>query len=82
MKLNRIRLNALSESTLKDKEMNAILGGGKCYCSCYFEDNGGSADGTNMAANGVHGYVSAEGCNEWVYDQETGLSGLSGYVAA
>lgn len=72
MKLNRIKLNALSESTLKDKEMNAILGGGICFCSCYFENNGGSSSGTNMAANGAEGLKSYDGCNNMIYSQETG----------
>ncbi len=82
MKLNRIRLNALSESILRDKEMNAIFGGGTCTCSCYFEDKGGSPDGTNMAANGAFGYESKDGCNQWTYDQDTGLGGVSGNTKA
>lgn len=82
MKLNRIRLNALSESILRDKEMNAIFGGGTCSCSCYFENKGGSPDGTNMAANGAFGYDSEHGCNQLIYDQETGVGGASGNTKA
>ncbi|WP_234983105.1 TIGR04149 family rSAM-modified RiPP [Bacteroides bouchesdurhonensis] len=32
MRLKKLKLNALSESTLKDKEMNALRGGNCCTC--------------------------------------------------
>ena len=38
MKLKKLKLNALSEAVLKDKEMNALKGGDSCCtCSCYYE---------------------------------------------
>lgn len=38
MKLKRFRLNALSAETLRQKEMNAIVGGNSCGCGCAYED--------------------------------------------
>ena len=35
MKLQKLKLHKLSEASLKDKEMNALIGGySGCYCSC------------------------------------------------
>lgn len=73
MRLNRIKLNALSESCLQDKEMNAIVGGHDvCRCSCAFANQGGSNESDNMVANGQYGYHSATGCNQMIYTPETG----------
>ena len=74
MKLNRIKLKALSESSLQDKEMNAIVGGcDYCFCSCdYAGEPGGSTDSANMSANAQYGYHSTTGCNQMVYDRYTG----------
>jgi len=83
MRIQRIKLNALSETQLHDKEMNAILGGvSPCECSCYYKDQGGSSTGYNAAANGKYGYISYDGCNETVFDPETGNLGASGKVTA
>ena len=68
MKLKKLKLNALSEAGLKDKEMNAMKGGYLgCRCSCYWADQGGSSSDDNMGANytkgdGAH---STEGCNQY-----------------
>ena len=46
MKLKKLKLNALSEAGLKDKEMNALKGGYLgCRCSCYWADRSGVFDG-------------------------------------
>lgn len=73
MKLNRIKLNALSESSLQDKEMNAIVGGSEiCTCSCDYAERGGSSNCDNMVANGQNRYHSTTGCNQMIYNPETG----------
>jgi len=43
MKILRITLNALSAESLRQKEMDAIIGGKSCGCSCYWENQGGSS---------------------------------------
>ncbi len=83
MKLNRIKLNALSESCLQDKEMNAIVGGhDTCRCSCAYANQGGSTQSDNMVANAADGLYSTTGCNELEYDSATGNVGWSGNVTA
>ena len=67
-KLKKLKLNALSEVSLEDKEMNALRGGSCCTCSCYWEDQGGSSSSDNSSANskiGDGGY-SLQGCNQYV----------------
>lgn len=81
MKFKRFKLNALSAEGLRQKEMNAIVGGKSCTCSCYWAQQGGSQDGANSYANyGIGGY-SSQGCNQSSYDDELG-SGWSGNVSA
>lgn len=63
MKLKRFRLNALSAETLRQKEMNAIVGGNSCGCGCAYEDRGGSSFANNMNANYKNGYTSNNICN-------------------
>ena len=83
MKIRRFKLNALSAEGLRQKEMNAIVGGyATCRCSCYWENKGGSTSGTNMSANANHGYYSIEGCNQSEIDPEFGIGGVSGSVKA
>lgn len=66
MKLKKIKLNALSESTLKDKAMGALKGGNCCRCSCYWEGKpkGASSD-DNMGANYALDTESKHGCNQY-----------------
>ncbi|TGY28146.1 TIGR04149 family rSAM-modified RiPP [Bacteroides caecimuris] len=64
MKLQKLKLHKLSEASLKDKEMNALIGGySGCYCSCYWEGQGGSSTDDNMHANYNNGSYSTHGCN-------------------
>ncbi len=83
MKLKRFKLNALAAKGLRQKEMDAIIGGySTCRCSCYWENNGGSPSGTNMIANAKYGYYSTEGCNQFVLDTELGIGGDNGNITA
>ena len=80
MKIKRLKLNALSAEGLRQKEMDAIVGGKSCTCSCYWYGQGGSPSGTNTYANyGIGGY-SSQGCNQFSYDDDLGL-GMSGNVS-
>lgn len=68
MLTKKLKLSTLSEAVLKDKEMNAIIGGiRKCGCSCRYQgQSGGSALNNNSTANyylGDGGGYSPEGCN-------------------
>lgn len=69
MKIKRIKLNALSAEGLRQKEMNAIVGGTRiCSCSCYYANSGGSSSSDNKNANyalGDGGGVSYQGCNQY-----------------
>ena len=52
MKIKRFKLNALSAEGLRQKEMNAIMGGTRmCSCSCYWANQGGSSSDDNKSAN-------------------------------
>lgn len=70
MKIKRFKLNALSAEGLRQKEMNAIVGGTRvCTCSCYWEGNGGSPSIDNKNANyalGDYGGESYYGCNQYM----------------
>ena len=66
MKLKKLKLNALSEAGLKDKEMNALKGGNCCRCSCYWDGKpGGSEWNDNMNANYGLDTESEKGCNQY-----------------
>ena len=61
----KLKLSALSEMMLKDKEMCSIMGGRFCTCSCAYANQGGSSSENNSAANyglGAHGGYSTSGC--------------------
>lgn len=68
-KLKKLKLNALSEVSLEDKEMNVLKGGNSagCHCSCYWSDYRGSGSDDNMAANysSGDGTISKQGCNQY-----------------
>lgn len=72
MKIKRFKLNALSAEGLRQKEMNAIIGGNSCSCSCYWADKGGSSIDDNNMANHKYNYESVHGCNQFTYDDENG----------
>jgi len=69
MKIKRFKLNALSAEGLRQKEMDAIVGGRACGCSCYYANSGGSSSYTNSGANyniGDDGGFSGAGCNQYM----------------
>jgi len=64
MKIKRFKLNDLSANELRQKEMNAIIGGRNvCGCSCAYADSGGSNTSDNLHANYNYSYVSDNACN-------------------
>lgn len=75
MKIKRFKLNTLSAEGLRQKEMNAIVGGDTCGCGCLYEgQKGGSTTADNMNANGQKGYFSeynyyvCDDYGEWRYE--------------
>lgn len=70
MLTKKLKLNALSEMMLKDKEMCFIMGGRFCSCSCAYEGTpGGSSSANNKEANynlGPDGGYSTSGCNAYI----------------
>jgi natural product precursor len=40
-KLSKLKLNALNERFLEEKQMNSLRGGKYCFDSCYYSNNGG-----------------------------------------
>ena len=78
----KLKLSALSEALLKDKEMSTIFGGGDsryCTCSCAYEGlPGGASAEDNRAANynlGNYGGYSTTGCNQYYMSSTSGASG-------
>jgi len=82
MKLKRLKLNVISAESLRQKEMNAIVGGKSCTCSCYWETKNGSSSGTNMHANYRIGGYSSQGCNEYCQDDDLGVGSTLGTISA
>jgi len=68
MKIKRFKLNALSVDGLRKKEMNAIVGGNTCGCSCAYAGNGGSSASDNKNANYALDTTSTYGCNQMLKD--------------
>ena len=67
MKIKRFKLNALSAEGLRQKEMNSIVGGKSCGCSCYYANTGGSSSNCNSGANYAAGIGhSPVGCNDYI----------------
>jgi natural product precursor len=64
-KLKKLKLNALNEQDLAEKQMNALRGGTTCFCSCYWAGNGGSSVESNKNANYGYGIYSQHGCNQY-----------------
>ena len=69
MLTRRLKLTALSEAMLRDKEMGCLLGGSACcFCSCLYEgQSGGSTSSQNSVANSALGMSSPMGCNSYFY---------------
>jgi natural product precursor len=69
-KLEKLKLNALFEANLLDREMNGLRGGNddytECFCSCYWEGKGGSTTSSNRSANSSNNYHSVQGCNQYM----------------
>lgn len=76
MKIKRFKLNALSAEGLRLKEMNAIVGGNCCGCSCAYANRGGSSTEDNREANFKSDTTSTYGCNQSMKDSEYGLGVL------
>ena len=78
----KLKLSALFEALLKDKEMSTIFGGGDsryCTCSCAYEGlPGGASAEDNRAANynlGNYGGYSTTGCNQYYMSSTSGAYG-------
>ncbi|MDR1581880.1 MAG: TIGR04149 family rSAM-modified RiPP [Prevotellaceae bacterium] len=54
--MKNMKLNALENQSLNNKEMNATRGG--CGCACAYANNGGSSTGANNSANAAGGLNS------------------------
>jgi natural product precursor len=71
--MKKLRLNALNERYLEEKQMNTLMGGKYCFGSCTYENNTGSSASDNAYANyklgsgyELGGY-SGNGCNQYRY---------------
>ncbi|MCM1373252.1 MAG: TIGR04149 family rSAM-modified RiPP [Bacteroides sp.] len=76
MKIKRFKLTTLFAEGLRQKEMNVIIGGNSCGCSCAYADYGGSSTSANMNANYKVTTTSSYGCNQVMKDEEYGLGVL------
>lgn len=83
-KLDKIKLKALSEANLLEREMYRLTGGDRlCQCSCYYADI--SPSSVNMNANyniGNNGGYSTEGCRQYVTAAGTGTGVYCGLCTA
>jgi natural product precursor len=70
--ISKLRLNALSEANLLEREMNALKGGTYCSCSCYYANTGGSSSSANRDSNYNSGYTSTSGCNDYIKSDDWG----------
>ena len=64
MKLKKLKLNQIADTTLNEREMLRLFGTGPgcCQCGCnYAGQPGGSSSSANQSANYKHGYVSDYG---------------------
>ena len=59
--------------------MDGLRGGDNCFCSWYWQGNGGSSIADNTTANHQSGYHSEHGCNEWFYSNGYVLCGCADY---
>jgi natural product precursor len=57
--MKKMKLNALENQSLNNKEMNAVRGGDGCGCGCnYAGTEGGSSTSDNASANNAGGLTS------------------------
>lgn len=70
--MQKLKLTTLSEAIVKAKESNAIRGGNKCNCSCYWEGKGGSTMSSNRNSNYELNTWSQHGCNQYL-KQDSGF---------
>jgi natural product precursor len=58
--MKNIKLNALENQSLNNKEMNVVRGGKECCCACAYANQGGSSTNDNGCANGKGGLQSPQ----------------------
>jgi natural product precursor len=56
--MKKMKLNALENQNLSNKEMNKVRGGDGCGCGCAYANSGGSSTGDNANANAAGGLHS------------------------
>ena len=65
MKLKKLKINQIADTTLNEREMLRLFGTGTpgcCQCGCHYAGQpGGSSSSANANANYKHGYVSDPG---------------------
>ncbi len=67
MKIKHLKLSSLADSKIREKEMNALVGGNACSCACYYASEGPShSTSNNMNANYAYGYSSVVGCAQYI----------------
>jgi natural product precursor len=83
--MKNMKLNALENQSLNNREMNAVRGGDctrVCSCSCYYANNNGSSINANGDANygsGASGTDSKKG--NAVYFADNCLGSKTEYAA-
>jgi natural product precursor len=71
MIMKNMKLNALENQNLNNKEMNAVRGGDGCCCGCNYQgQQGGSSTADNNSANTAGG-LSSPGCQTYQWQAET-----------
>lgn len=61
--LRKLKLNQLNAEELAQRQMNALRGGFKCGCGCYYEFDGGADVASNYNTNVSSGYSESYGGN-------------------
>jgi natural product precursor len=82
-KLGKLKLNALNEQNLIEKQMNSLKGGNYCRCSCYWESQGYATVAENRGSNYASNYTSEHGDNYyWMDDRYCGEGTYPGDIIA
>lgn len=53
--MNKLKLNALAQNALNEREMNSLVGGNECGCACRHNstmDNGTANHANNLSSKG------------------------------
>ena len=59
MKLKKIKLHQIADTTLNERQMLRLFGGtGSCGCGCFYAGSGGSSSCDNYSANSAYGLTS------------------------